>query len=134
MAGRPPARAPRPVRRTRRASTPSPCMLARVTPFAKRFPRAGAGRRPLLPRHEEAERMARRIEHHPQPARVTRRRLPRRLAPTELDRPCDGLLHVVHLDLEVEHLRELARLLRPDRRLVPLGALDVEVDVAVRVE
>ncbi len=74
------------------------------------------------------------IQHHPNTAGVAVGRLPRRHRPTKLDGKGDGLFHVVHLNLEVEHLRQFALLLRPNRCLVPVATLDVEMDAALGVE
>src|SRR6185369_1507444 len=75
---------------------------------------------------EEAERMACRVEHHPQASRIAICGLMRRLAASSLDDPLDAGLKVIHQDLEVHHLRLVPMLLRPGRRLVRAFGLNVQ--------
>jgi len=88
------------------------------------------GGRGLLAVKKEAEGMASRVEHDADAPGVSVRWLPRRFGAASADSEGNRCIEVVHLDLEMHHLRLLAGPLGPRRRLVPGLALDVEVDTA----
>src|SRR3954470_1903391 len=75
-----------------------------------------------------------RVEHDAQARTVSVGRLPSCLCAAKLNGSCNRCLDVVDLDLEVEHLRQFARLLGPCGRLVLRVALDVDVDATFGIE
>ena len=74
------------------------------------------------------------VEHHSYPLAISVGWLPGCLGATELQSAIYGDVEVVDLHLEMHHLRQFARLLRPRRRLVPRVSLDVDVYASVGVE
>ncbi len=86
-----------------------------------------------LPCEEQAQRMAGRVEHDPDPGLVAVGRLMRGFRTARPDRTSNGRVDVVDLDFEVEHLLLFARFLGPDRRNVLLIALNVQTDPTRRV-
>src|SRR4051812_44443884 len=87
----------------------------------------------LLSAEEEAEWVSRGVEHDADLLGITVGWLPRCLGAASVDYSLDGGVEVVDLDLEMEHLGLLTRLLGPRRRPVPAFGLDVEANPIVGI-